>query len=580
MADFPAFGSEILVNSFTSGNQRDAQVARDGAGNIIVVWESEEEDGDETGIYARRFDSAGNPLGAAFQVNTFTSGSQSDPVVAVDAAGNFAIAWVDEGRSFIIDGGAGTITEERGIYVRRYNSSGVPLGVEELADRDDTVFLIGSPDIPQIPRRLAIAMNDSGEFVLTWDRFLTGTGAEVGVFARRFSSSGAGLGDAFRVNTSNDAEDADVAIANTGNIIITWTSSGNETDGNLSNGIFARRYSAAGVPFGGEFQINTKTSNSQNNSAVAVAPDGTVVVVWEDFDTGIQGQRLSSTGAFLGSQFEVQSTDRNFEQTPDVSVGANGDFVVTWGVFSENLYGRAFNANGRPKQGDFQINTSTEGAQTRPAIATALNDGGNFVIVWTDSLLDGSGDGVAAQLFINDFSTGTSADDRIDGGDRDDILTGGGGRDRLRGGDGDDVLIGGGGNDRLIGGNGDDTLRGGGGRDRLIGGNGNDILEGGSGDDLLKGGTGNDVLDGGRGSDVLIGGRGRDRFAIGRGEGLDLIRDFGDRQDRILLKGSLRFGDLTIAQIGRDVLISAGSDDLARLRNTSAGDVSAADFVR
>ena len=194
MADFPAIGPEFLVNYVVAGDQRDAQVARDAAGNIIVVWESDGEDGDETGIYAQRFNRDGVPVGGAFQVNTFTNGNQSDPVVAMDVAGNVVIAWVDQGRPSLIDGGAGTVTDERGIYIRRFNSTGAALGMEVLADRDGTVFPIGSPNIPQIPRRPAIAINGNGEFVLTWDRFLTDTGAEVGVFARRFNNNGVASG--------------------------------------------------------------------------------------------------------------------------------------------------------------------------------------------------------------------------------------------------------------------------------------------------------------------------------------------------------------------------------------------------
>jgi hypothetical protein len=111
----PADGSEFQVNTFTVGDQDNVAIARDAAGNFVVVWESTDQDGDQDGIYAQRFDSSGNRLGNEFQVNTFTRGNQSDPAVAMDATGNFIIAWIDAGRSSSINGGTGTITEEKGI---------------------------------------------------------------------------------------------------------------------------------------------------------------------------------------------------------------------------------------------------------------------------------------------------------------------------------------------------------------------------------------------------------------------------------------------------------------------------------
>jgi hypothetical protein len=73
-------------------------------------------------------------------------------------------------------------------------------------------------------------------------------------------------------------------------------------------------------------------------------------------------------------------------------------------------------------------------------------------------------------------AAGTSADDRLRGTGRRDVLLGGFGSDELRGR---------GGNDRLEGGHGDDVLLGGGGQDTLIGGEGRDRLAAGAGADTV-----------------------------------------------------------------------------------------------
>ena len=82
-----AAGQEFPVNSFTTDAQEDPSVAVDASGNLVVVWSSRGQDGSDLGIVGRRFDPAGGPLGDEFQVNSFTSGRQSQPAVASDAAG-------------------------------------------------------------------------------------------------------------------------------------------------------------------------------------------------------------------------------------------------------------------------------------------------------------------------------------------------------------------------------------------------------------------------------------------------------------------------------------------------------------
>lgn len=258
--------------------------------------------------------------------------------------------------------------------------------------------------------------------------------------------------------------------------------------------------------------------------------------------------------------------------------------------------------------------------------------------VWTgtdgrDVLFARTGDDQARGLAGNDRLAGQADDDRLYGGDGNDRLLGGRGNDTLSGGRGNDQLIGstgmdrllgnagserlvgGAGADQLIGGSGNDTLLGGTGRDRLQGNGGNDRLRGnrdadwlagGAGDDRLFGGTendhlkgqsGNDVLRGGRGMDVLHGGPGndrlygepgndrivtgdgRDRIFIRPGQGRDIVTDFEDGFDRIVLGGGIRFEQLSIRQSNNDVLISWGTQRLLVLQGLNVEQMTAADFA-
>ena len=64
------------VNTYTPNDQSAASIAADGDGNFVVVWSSSDEDGDDSGVFAQRYDSLGISVGTAFRVNTQTAASQ------------------------------------------------------------------------------------------------------------------------------------------------------------------------------------------------------------------------------------------------------------------------------------------------------------------------------------------------------------------------------------------------------------------------------------------------------------------------------------------------------------------------
>src|SRR5207302_1035718 len=93
-------GGEFQVNTYTTGCQNRPTVAGDGAGNFVVVWESDGSAGSDTSGYsiqAQRYDSSGTPVGGEFQVNTYTTGNQCSPTVTGDGAGNFVVVWNSNG---------------------------------------------------------------------------------------------------------------------------------------------------------------------------------------------------------------------------------------------------------------------------------------------------------------------------------------------------------------------------------------------------------------------------------------------------------------------------------------------------
>jgi len=211
-------GPEFQVNTYTESAQVLPAVAMDVKGNFVITWESLEQDGDDYGIFAQRFNKNGKPLGPEFQVNTNSFREQTWPAVAMDAKGNFVITW--EG----LGDGSG-----EGIFAQRFNKNGEPIG-EEFQVNTHTIDWQEGP---------AVAVDVKGNFVITWHSYGQ-DGSEEGVFAQRFNKKGKPLGPELQVNsyTKFFQEWPAVAMHKNGNFVITWHSL---QDGSCS-GIFAKMY--------------------------------------------------------------------------------------------------------------------------------------------------------------------------------------------------------------------------------------------------------------------------------------------------------------------------------------------------
>ena len=89
-------GADVQVNTYTAGDQQTAAIAVGSDGKYLIVWQSDGSpgsDGDGRSVQARLYSAAGVPFGSQFQVNSFTTGSQYEPGVTTDTAGNFVVVW-------------------------------------------------------------------------------------------------------------------------------------------------------------------------------------------------------------------------------------------------------------------------------------------------------------------------------------------------------------------------------------------------------------------------------------------------------------------------------------------------------
>ncbi|MGB3496061.1 MAG: hypothetical protein WBA57_25250, partial [Elainellaceae cyanobacterium] len=374
-------GNEFQVNTTTIDNQNDSNIAVDAQGNYVVVWESDDPDSGNGGIFAQRYDRFGTAIGGEIEIAADATRDESDPVVGMDANGNFVVTWSDDG------GG------DDDVRARRFDSDGNALGDTFLVNTETA----GNQDTPNI------AMNANGQFVITWESFGQ-DGDSNGVFAQVYDAAGNLVGGEIAVNNITNGSQGDpvVGIDDSGNFVIAW-----EDESTDSAEINARRFDSAGNPIGDSFVVNTTTDEDQSTPEIAMNADGEFVITWASFgqegdsdSDGVFAQRYNSAGERIGDEIAVNTTTAEDQAQPSVAIDADGNFLITWESDEQDgddrgIFGQYFDNTGAKQGDEFQINTFTEGSQDD--IAVAMTPEGNAVVVWESFGQDGDRDGVFAQ---------------------------------------------------------------------------------------------------------------------------------------------------------------------------------------
>lgn len=358
-------GSDFQVNfSYTSGEQSVPTVAVDASGNFVVAWQSYGQDGNNFGIAAQRYNAQGVALDSSFVVNTYATNIQRAPSIAMDAAGDFVIAWESLGG----DGNS------YGICARRFNREGQSLGNEFVVNTTTAGSQLDCD----------VAMDAQGNFAVTWDD-------GDNVYMRRYNSAGVAQGNQALVNTYTADEQAYPAIAMSanGSFVVAWA---NSTQFGVKDGIFAQQFTASGSPQGGEIQVNTFIDRTQQHPAVAMDGSGNFLVIWQSkvgqsptFYYNISGQRFSSLGIALGSETQLNST-AGVDQYSSVAMDSAGNYVVTFsgsGGSSVGLRAQRFYGSGFPNGGEFRVNTSIAGNKQYPSVG--MKPDGDYVVAWGDT---------------------------------------------------------------------------------------------------------------------------------------------------------------------------------------------------
>jgi hypothetical protein len=351
-------GSEFLVNTFTSGAQFTPEVAIDSAGNFVIVWVSQPQDGSLGGIYGQRFNRLGTPQGSEFQINFETLGHQNSPKISMAPDGTFVVVW-DTGsygtgpnqisaRLLLGDGSALTgelnvadsefvslleadvarfgnggfvVTWHDGdgpgpgsgsIQARRYDATGQSITAQFLVNQATTAA----------PQRPVTFANADGSFGIVWEEISAAYDTS-SIVGQLYDNSGTAVLQQLDVFTSpcppafdiNLDVDADAE----GNFVVLWQSACPLRE------LFTQHFLPGGTPLAAAITVG---AFEDGFIALDVRPDGGHIQVWHEYFSGIKSQRFDtdcdSNG--IADLVDIASgtyPDLNLNGTPDDCEASN-----------------------------------------------------------------------------------------------------------------------------------------------------------------------------------------------------------------------------------------------------------------
>jgi Ca2+-binding RTX toxin-like protein len=547
---------EFTVNLTTANTQANPRITHLASGNILVVWDSDDDSGVSNAfghdIIGQLFNPLGDRIGGEFLVNSTAAGrTETTPDIAALPSGSF-LSVFEQASS----------TGLRDIILTEHDATGAVTNTQD-------VFLDTSVDGAEDGFNPRVAVHSDSSALIVWSG--TEVGGDSRIMGRIYNSVTNSLGSTIDlIDLAGTNVTPSVTVLPNGNYVVaaaTVTAFGDSV-------ITYKIVDQAGDSVLSRTLVGDTIDNGRGESApnVAALSGGGFVITWTstEGDT-IRARVYDAAGVAQGSEISAGSSSvGTFEGANVVALG-DGGFMIFVDI------GNGFEVRGDRYDSSGDAVSSiviATGAASGDVDAELLSDGRVAVTFVTGAgeigmkILDVRDAPNAAPAYTDRWTIGTVGDDeiigtgdaeRIAGGDGHDTLTGGGGPDVVHGGRGDDsievtgdgffaITFGDEGNDTLLmnrsffsghfhGGAGDgdhldatdyedfalivdlaaetyidsdvtyqltgvENVTGGGQADTITGDDAVNRLIGGGGGDTIEGGAGGDTIDGGAGTDI------------------------------------------------------------------------------
>ncbi len=362
LAAFP-IGVAIQVNPNTD-HASDFSTAATATGGFISVWRDGQLDGDDGGIYARRFGASGAPIGAAFRVNNLTVNDQTAPDVAVLPNGRISFGWSTTEQ-------ISTFNYDFHTDVRRFSWNGTPMSdsvrvSEGAAGADNHKWTDNAVKVFADASNNTWIVNETTDNARFFVRRMNSAGTQTAAFA-------VDLLEGYRTTPANSTP---WSISNFYYTSLEVTPQGELIAGyeiqrerliidvgqRYDHKTIVRRFSSSGVRQN-DFLLNNMTLTQSVRQGrpglvrAAVAPDGTLGVVWKSSSNNLVYRNFTLAGVAVsptrilvaGSTFSDSSV---VADNLDIHFLPNGNLIVAWNEAipfeNDENWVREFNGLGIP----------------------------------------------------------------------------------------------------------------------------------------------------------------------------------------------------------------------------------------
>ncbi len=407
------YPNSILVNSTTNNHQDSPEIAVNGKGTVVVVFESGDIDGPDSNIFAVSYD---RQTFREFYSTGPTTDTPSIEAFADDE--HFVVSWEQNGKIYFtiiscIDGNEKFIIEPKPVIDGIYATG-------------------GRPDV-------AISSDDS-LFVIAWHNS--------DVFMQFFNSDGSPNGDLIVVNDVLAYKQAEISLNffSDSTLVATWYS---ETSGNFGSAskdkdIWFQLFDCKpvwedGAPialFDTQKRANGDLSSTdpvwyrQEYPEVDVFNDGRFVIMWQDFP--YSGEENGTDGSSKGAYFRIFNHDGtpqtddilisehtlSFQKDADIRIRQSDNTIhfIYEDAYESTLEKdwlaypsyRKFDDFGDPVIPSFEMSDKSYGTDCRIAITEADAEKPNLIVcVWETKDIENY-DGSGRAVIFRDYSNTTA----------------------------------------------------------------------------------------------------------------------------------------------------------------------------
>jgi len=364
-------GDNFRVNNdIGSANQFSPVNTVDGNGNFVIAWNDHR--GGLTDIYARRFDNEGNTLVPDFKVNDDQGIAHHEYVdIAGNSSGSFVIIWRDTRSNGDAD-----------VYGQMFGNDGSAKGSNFRVNDDAGGVYQQNP---------AVAMDSAGGFIVVWQDDRNGNDD---IFAQRYAGDGTAIESNYQISDDNSnakQTKPDISVDAEGSFFVIWE---DKRDGNQD--VFVQILSNDGIMVENNFELNDVSGNDGHYDPVISAyGNGNFVGAWEAYRNDrsvIYAQIFTAAGNVYGGNFMVNSdTSEAYRGYPGIAADDSGNFVVVWQDERDgdpDVFGQRYQSDGTSIDGNFRLTEPSKKSQFYPYVTLWNN---KIYNTWSDSRAGGSG---------------------------------------------------------------------------------------------------------------------------------------------------------------------------------------------